>query len=220
MLAYVFFKPVDIDWMFTEAIQSELPEELSKFSAPLEKAFEEIRFWTTTAGMGSVLSSFGNQMAICIPMDKVPLLSEFLKKYEYTAKTKFAVGVGNTTREAYQALCVSEAGDGDRVVLFSEDLDGQGNQDDYLSKSEDLYKIDIPGLNLDQELAPDSKDKDAPGVAKENKNTKQKVIETLLLLKQHSHDISQLKQINPQAFAAVKKIIDVMISLASSGQIK
>lgn len=219
MLAYAFLKPVDINWMFTEAIQSELPEELSKFSAPLEKAFEEIRFWTTTTGMGSVLSSFGNQIAVCIPMDKVPLLSEFLRKYEYTAKTKLAVGVGNTTREAYQALCVSEACNGDKVVLFSEDLDGQGDQDDYLSKSEDLYKIDIPGLNLDQEGPSDSKEA-PPGVAKENKNTKQKVVETLLLLKQHSHDISQLKQINPQAFAAVKKIIDVMISLASSGQVK
>lgn len=221
MICYAFIKPVDLQFLYNEALQSELPEELQKFSAPFEKAWEEIRNWTTTTGMGTVVSSFGTTLVLCLPMDKVPLLSEFLHKYEYTAKVSFAIGIGGTILEAYQAMCVSESCRGEKIVLFSDDLEGK--DEEYLSKAEDLYKIDIPGLDLDkeepqdQQNAPKEDKQQPPGISDESKSTKQKVVETLLLLKQHSQDISRLREINPKAFEAIKRVIDSMIAMAHSG---
>lgn len=218
MNTYVFLKPTCINVDFCNALESELPEELTKFSAPLEKAFEEIKNWTQNVAQGKVLSSFGNQVAIEIPMDKITDLSDFIKKFEYTMKACLAIGVGLTTREAYEAMCESEACGGEKVVLYSADVE-RDNEQAELVKDEGQYGFSLPGLELDeQDMAQDPQQQQEqmqPQEPKESPSVKQKIMEALMMVKQHSGDIAKLKEINPQAYEAIKKVIDGMIGMAS-----
>ncbi len=217
MLAYIFLKPLDSDQLFGQALHSGLPEELVKYSAPLEQAMTDLKNWATNEGSGRALSVFGGSISMEIPMDKVTDLTSFLKKFEYTAKTKFSVGIGVTTSEAHMAMCQSEAEGATRVVLYSGDLE----QDNQLEKAEeqDLHSDLTSNLGLDEgadDEAPkmDPQGKGDPKEQKEEQSAKQKIIETLMMLKEHAPTIAQLKELNPKAFEAVKKVVDAMIMMA------
>ncbi len=220
MLAYVFLKPLDAEGQFGQALHSAAPEELVKWSAPLEQAFTDLKNWAMNEGAGRALSVFGNQISMEMPMDKITDLTTFLKKFEYTAKTKFSVGIGVTTSEAYSAMCQSEAEGATRIVLFTQDLE----QDNQLAKVEgetSLHPDLTANLGLGEEEegdneAPsmDPQGKGDPKEQKEEQSAKQKIIETLMMLKEHAPTIAQLKELNPKAFEAVKKVVDAMIMMA------
>ncbi len=220
MLAYVFLKPLDFENQFSNALHTDLPEELVKFSAPLEQAFVDLKNWATNEGAGRALSVFGGQISMEMPMDKISDLTTFLKRFEYTAKVRFAVGVGVTTSEAYAAMCQSEGEGAVRVVLYNESLE----EPSQLVKAEeeaDMHPDLTANLGLNDEpegddAAPkmDPQGKGDPKVKKEEQSAKIKIIETLQMLKEHAPTIAQLKELNPKAFEAVKRVVDAMIQMA------
>lgn len=286
MLAYVFFKPVDVAENYEIAICSENPDALTIFSAPLEQAFKDIKNWAELEAMGRVMSAFGTEICIQIPINKLEDLTKFLDKFEPTTKTLFAVGIGMTPEEAYKAMCCSENENGDRVVMYDPNIDESdqiiekaykygaefGSDFDntfsleFAKDAEDEFGEDpppeagdpttkdiLPGGLADH--MPDSKfdpaslktgakkeseehgldeqrskevakdhlvedknayDQEDPKAEKEKKSVKQKIVETLMLVKQNSDAIAQLKSIKPEAFKAVKSAIDAMILMAQS----
>ncbi len=217
MLAYIFIKPIGYLADFEMALRSDSPEELTKFSAPLEQAFQDLRDWPLNVGMGKCLSSFGAELCMEIPMDKVPDLTQFLKKFEYTAKMVFAVGVGISTSEAYMAMLQSEQENGQRVVLFSSDVEA-GGADLEKAEGNTMHSDIASNLGLDDDAPDDEAAKlqpqGDPKAKKQEQSAKQKIIETLLMVKEHAPIIAQLKELNPKAFEAVKKVIDAMITMA------
>lgn len=230
MLAYVFFSPIDFDVEFECALFSKNPEDLTKWSAPLEQAFEDIKNWVENEGAGEVICNWGTTICIRVPMENITLLSQFIKKFTYTAKVLMAVGVGRTPEEAYRAMEISWKSHGERLVIWSSDLEECPDGDE-IEKSMKLmkteYGISFPGLNLAEEEPQQHEAGQQPAEApaqeqpqeqpKEKESTKHKVLETLLLVKQHAADIQKLKEINPAVFAAIKKVIDSLILMASGG---
>jgi hypothetical protein len=255
MLSFVFIKPICGHKHFEEALIGDDPEELLRYSAPLERAFAEIKEWTNTEGCGRVLSAFGNQIVIQIPAEKILKLTEFAHKYEYTAKTQLAIGIGINPSEAFKAMGQSELEGGHRVVLYSSELDTEGYGDP-IENDEDLskagYDISFPNLHkedmefkslIDQTASTPKPEEGQPvpqqvqsqqGQAPQGQtqarssqdyagptdgqkqSTKQKVLEALSLVKHYSVDIMRLKEINPKAFDAIKKLIDSMVKMAQT----
>jgi hypothetical protein len=217
-LIYAFITPCDLTVSFENSLLSPNPEELVKFSAPLEKAFTEIKDWANLNG-GMCLSAFGNQICIRMPITKASEIASFMQKYEFTSKVCFAVGVGTNPFEAYKAMLSSEEQSGAKIVFYSDDLE-QESVEDELEKnlSENQYGFELPNFNLEKDEAPEEQQK--PQTKDANVSTKQKVIEALMLIKQKAPVISQLKQVDPQAYEAIKKLVDAMVRLASgvSGQ--
>jgi hypothetical protein len=267
MLSYAFLKPTGVMNVFESALMSDSPDELVKFSAPFEKAFQEIKTWAENQGMGRTLSTFGYQICIEIQMERVPELSEFIQRYEFTSKTTFAIGVGLTPLEAFRAMQESEYQGGDRIVLYSEDIEGTPDIDDRELTKAEGYALDLsfPSLGLEKDdpamtSAIDTQNMQPSPVAQQDPNqpvqdeppsqaapaasppaegqpaasqgqpgdgqeapkkgmTKQKIVETLLMMKQYAPDILRLKEINPKAFEAVKKMVDAIVAIAQ-GQMK
>jgi hypothetical protein len=261
MLSFVFIRPISAHSQFEEALIGDDAEALLRYSAPLEKAFCEIKEWTLNEGHGRVLTSFGNQIGIQIPADCILKLSEFAHKYELSAKTKLAIGIGITPIEAYKAMQQSELEGGHRIVLYSKELDTEGygdlveDEDDlskngyelrlpFLEKEDIEFKqaIDHNARNPVQVTGGASNDpqvnevnsatpsrempiSDQPKMGpshdvvsspRSSQSTKQKVLEALSLVKHYSVDIMRLKEINPKAFDAIKKLIDSMIKMAQT----
>jgi hypothetical protein len=218
MLAYIFIRPVGHLASLSTALHSEDPEDLTKYAAPLEQAFKELKEWAVNIGAGKCLSAFGTEVSMEIPMDNVPKLSEFLHKFEYTTKLCFAVGIGLKPSEAYMAMCQSENENGARIVLFTDDVETDGQLDK--GEADTMHHDLARNLELDND-APEQDDEAAklqpqgdPKAKKEEQSAKQKIIETLMMVKEHAPVISQLKELNPKAFEAVKKVIDAMIQMA------
>lgn len=213
-LLYVFVKPIDLDMMFENALLSGVAEELTKYSAPLERAFTEIRDWANLNN-GQCMSSFGEQICFTINTDKLPELSQFIVKYESTVKQSFAVGVGLTTLEAYKAMLASESSSGHQVVLYDPELEASSADEleDHLSKNQ--HNLDFPNLELDKADPVESGNPVAGAEAQPPEQTdKEKLVQMLMLVRDNAPSIAQIKDVNPQAFKAIKSIIDVLIEMA------
>ncbi len=215
MPIYAFLKPCDVEMNFENALLSENSEEMLKFSAPLEQAFVEIRDWANNNG-GKAVCSFGDQICIEAPMEKVVDLTAFMKKYEYTAKVNFCIGLGMNPLEAYKAMLSSMHAMGDKIVLYSQDLETEGlkkNNEEALQEQQ--WGLDLPGMTMGEE-EPAAEDPAQAGQPpeQEKQTPKQKIVETLMMIRQKAPIIAQLKQVDPKAYEAVKKIIDAMISMA------
>lgn len=249
MIAYVFFKPINVSQDYESALMSDSPDELTRFSAPLEQAFKDIKQWTELEGMGRVLCSFGFEISIQVPITKLDELSKFIQKFEDTTHKTFAIGVGMCPTEAYKAMCVSENECGERVVLYSKEMEENGQLIekawDFGQEYGDKFTIDLPGLDLDKEEEPDTGQyaEDAPAEQpsaqgeeapqpeqaqeaptddqpEEKESGKQKIVKALMMIKQNSDAIAQLKSIKPEAFQAVKQIVDAMILMAQGDMSK
>ena len=171
------------------ALVADSPEEMQRSSMALESAFNEIKKWTTEAAHGAIVSSFGRELCIKIPMELLEELDIKINKFD---PIKISAGIGHTPKEAFEALKMAIDKDS-KMVLFK----AEGDAPAQLSQPT-------------QPQAPTG----APQEANPKKSTKQKIIETLLMVKQHSQDILKLKEINPKAYDAIKKIIDAMLSMA------
>ena len=75
----------------------------------------------------------------------------------------------------------------------------------------DDYQIDLPNIRTDEKEG----DKEAPKA-----NVKKKVVEVLMLLKQKADVIAQLKQVDPQAFQAIMKVVQALTEIAQQGLMK
>lgn len=210
MQVYCFLRPCDLELAWENAILSEVAEELSKFSLPLEKAFQEIKDWASL-NSGQCLSSFGEQICITVNSDKMPELSQFITKYESTAKMKFAVGVGLTTLEAYKAMLASDATSGSQVVLYTPEIEEEtyAQLDGELSKNENEFTLDFPNMELE---------KDDPTQVQQPPEDphKAKLMQALIMVRDNSQSISQLKASNPEAFNAVKSLIEIIMEMAQN----
>ena len=171
------------------ALVADSPEEMQRSSMALESAFNEIKKWTTEAAHGAIVSSFGRELCIKIPMELLEELDIKINKFD---PIKISAGIGHTPKEAFEALKMA-IDKYSKMVLFK----AEGDAPAQLSQPT-------------QPQAPTG----APQEANPKKSTKQKIIETLLMVKQHSQDILKLKEINPKAYDAIKKIIDAMLSMA------
>lgn len=210
MLIYVFIKPCLAKAGFDGAILAEnSAEELVKYSAPLERAFLDLRDWSVLSG-GKTLSSFGEQICLELPTDKITEVSAFMKKFEYTTKCIFAVGIGLNPLEAYKAMISSEDQCGEKIVLYSEDLETERMEKAELIKMD--YNVEFPGLGLDKEEPEQAQ----PQKVNDNSgdSSKKKLIQTLMLVRAKAPIIAQLKQIDPKAYAAVKQLVDALIMLS------
>jgi hypothetical protein len=221
----VFLKPVGVKELFDSALGG-CDEDITRWSAPLEKAWEEIVHWTETVGMGRVLSRFGNQVCLKVPSDKMDDLTQFVKKYENSAHTILAVGIGVNTSEAYKAVCASEDDGGSRIVLYSPEIEEESitKADDFDNthsghQFDNTFEFCFPGLDLEkddeqqmqQDPAPEQQEQPQQ---KEGNPAKERLIQTLMLLKEKAPIIAQLKEVDPQAYEAVKKLTEAVLALA------
>jgi hypothetical protein len=217
MSIYAAFKPTQIADQQMCALESGSSEEYTKFSAPLEQAFKDIADWANLTVGGRCVGQWGEFILIEIPIDKTVEVSQFIKKFEYTSKVNFSIGIGITTFEAYKAMCVSEHYDGDRIVMYHEgienDLLEKAGPADSLHSSHD---IDLPNLELDDEEK--HSEHSEQNQAKEA-TVKQKIIQTLMMVKEKAPMIAKLKEIDPSAFKAVKSLVDAMIQMATSNEV-
>jgi hypothetical protein len=201
---YAYFTPQDHELTMDSALMSETPEEsLSKWSAPLEKAFNDISLYANYQLGGQCIAQFGTSICIRVPLDKITDLTQFVVKFENTSKVSFAVGMGLNPLEAYKAMLMAQANGADRIYLFSEETDT-------LNKTEG-FGLELPNFQLDEEEVEVSEE------PKEKATAKQKIVETLLLLKQKGPIIQQLKEIDSGAYQAVKKLVDALILMATEG---
>lgn len=217
MLIFVMLKPCKLDELYATALQSNEGENLLKVSSPLVRAFEDLREWTGLNG-GRVLNEFGEFFCLTIAADKVDDFAQFSKKWEMTTKVCMAVGIGGTPLEAFMAMEASESKNGESIVLYSDDLENGMDEEatDFgLSKAEDPFGFSFPNLNLDehdpaqgQEVQPKQQDE----------SVKQKVVQALMLVKQNAALIGQLKDTNPDAYQAVKGLVDAMLDMAQGGE--
>jgi hypothetical protein len=207
---FVCFKPVGADYLYAQALMAESPQELLKISAPLMRAFEDLRNWTTDEMGGTVFNQWGQFFVSQIPADKVDEVTKFLTRWVYTTKTQFSVGIGNTPMECYLAMEASEKEMGQRVVIYSGDLESSMHDNPIeasITKSE--HDLDFPGLDLQMDENEPTKTE-----AKPQDDLKGKTLEVLQQLKQQSATIGQLKETAPEAYAAVKGLIDVFLKIA------
>jgi hypothetical protein len=216
-LIFIMIKPVGIDQLYAHALQAKDPEELLKFSAPLVRAFKDLRGWTEQNG-GEILCEFGEAFCCSISVDKISDFTQFIKKYEYTAKTNFAIGAGADPLEAFYAMQASEGDDGARIVLYSEDSEAMskplmGPQEDLVSKSEGGF--DFPNLDL-SEIPEVQEGQHVEAQPEGTDSVKQKVIEALMSLKNNVQVLAQIKQSSPEAFDSIKKMVDAMLALAKN----
>ena len=207
---YVFIKPIGAKELFSAALSSDSPEELLKFSAPMEKMFTELREWVGLQSGGRYLSSFGYHFAFEMPLDKVGELSKFMHKFELSAKTPLAIGIGMTVQQAFRAVGKSERSDGSKVVLYSEDLEfekaegeAEGGGESDMFPNLDLEEVETLEQQAEQE---DPKEDDE----------KEKITQALLLIRDKAPIISQLKQVDAQAYNAVKKLVEAFITIAKT----
>lgn len=211
MKTYICIKPADIEMNFENALLAEDVEELVRYSAPLERAFREIKDWTTN-NSGRVLSSFGDQILIEMNIDKMPEISNYFRDYEATNKIPFCIGIGMRPLEAYKAMEDASMTIGGNIVLYNDDIENSFDDMEEFSKAEgDSHGIDFPGLELEKDF------QDTPQQEKRTANApsnKDKIIETLMLVKQNANSIAKLKEINPKAYEAIKKVIDSMLLMA------
>lgn len=263
MIGYAFLRPTKVMELFEDALIEGTPEALLKYSTPLERAFREIKEWATNEGGGRAICSFGNEICIEFPMDRIDELAKFIEKYEFESKCLFAVGVGQHPMYAFKAMQHSEFG-GDKIELYTADMEGTPD-DEFLGKEEQPapsgdsgaggYSLNFPGLLKDagQEQAtgnaagkaqegqniesksnvavpsqddlqeqqavgqaPDLDEKDKEDSEEQGPSTKHKIVEALMMVKQYAPDIMRLKEINPKAYEAIKKIVDSIISMAQS----
>lgn len=211
MKTYICVKPADIEMNFENSLLAEEVEELVKFSAPLERAFREIKEWATN-NSGRVLSSFGEQIIIEMGVDKMPEISNYFRDYESTNKIPFSIGIGMRPLEAYKAMQDASTTIGGDIVLYSDDVENSFEDMDEFSKAEgDSHSFDFPGLELEKDF------QDTPQQEKRTENApsnKDRIIETLMFIKQNANSIAQLKESNPKAYDAIKKVVDSMILMA------
>ena len=209
-MAFVYIKPAQFLVNFHNALLSESPEELEKFSAPLEQAFVDIKNWANQQLGGRCISSFGESICLDVSIDKLSEVAAFMKRWEYSSKVLMSIGVGNTPLEAFKAMAASDQKDGDEIVFYSDELDAE----EELTKNE--YSFDLPGLELDKDEPVEGDSSVEPdGVKSEDDSVKQKIMETLLLLKEKAPIIQKLKEIDPQSVGVIKKVIDAMILMAT-----
>jgi hypothetical protein len=222
MALYAFLKPSSLEVDFENALLSNQPDELVKFSAPLEKAFTEIKDWSIN-NSGRCLSCFGESICIEVSLDKAGDLAEFMKKFEYMTKLSFAVGLGVTPLEAFKAMLASESTLGQKIVMYSDEveqsLSESSTPSDALTKSDSGFSsLDLSGLALDEKDPTQPPQQQAPAQQQQEKPSQQdKIVEALTLVKEKASVIAQLKQIDPQAYDAIKKIVDAMIIMAQGG---
>lgn len=211
MKTYICVKPADVEMDLENALLAEDVEDLVRYSGPLERAFREIKDWAIN-NSGRVLSSFGDQIFIEMGIDKMPEISNYFRDYESTNKIPFCIGIGMRPLEAYKAMEDASMTIGGNIVLYNEDIENSFDDMDEFSKAEgDGHGIDFPGLELEKDF------QDTPQQEKRAANAptnKDKIIETLMLVKQNANNIARLKEINPKAYEAVKKVIDSMILMA------
>jgi hypothetical protein len=214
MNLFVMIKPVKLDELYATALQSNEGENLLKVSAPLVRMFQDLRDWSDNNG-ARVLNEFGEFFCLTIAADKVDEFAQFNKKWEMTAKTRSAVGIGGTPLEAFMAMESSESRNGESIVLYSDDLeDGmdEGVIDLGLSKAEDPFSF--PNLNLDEQEPQEQQSQPKP----QEDSVKQKVVQALMLVKQNAALIGQLRETNPDAYQAIKGLVDAMLDMAKQGQ--
>lgn len=229
MKLFAYFKPADADERFLSALMSLDPDELRKFSTPIEKAYNEIKDWAISIG-GSMVSNYEGALAVEIPVERVQELSEFIVKYEQTTQMQFGVGIGMLPIEAFKALKVSQAYGSDKIVMYSEQIEQEfvnafdsGIEKAMPEGGEQQSGLQFPGLELEntdqpqQEGGQDIQSQSAQPEAKEKATPKQKVVETLMQVKQNAPGIAKLKEVDPKAYAALKKLIDAFVEVAQKG---
>jgi hypothetical protein len=216
MLIIVAIKPVQIDVDMAVALQSNDPENLLKTTAPLVRAFEELDEWTINNG-GRTLCRWGEFFCLAISADQVDKFAQFNKRWEMTSKLCFAVGIGGTPMEAFYAMEASEAKGGESIVLYSDDLETtmSSESEPIMSKAETMYGFDFPNLGLDEPNAAEpNQPQQQPQQQAPEDSMKQKVVQALMQIKQVAPLIAQLKDTSPEAYGAVKSLVDAMLEMA------
>jgi hypothetical protein len=215
MLIHVMIKPCEVDVLMAVALQSNDPENLLKATSPLIRMFDDLNEWTVNNG-GRVLCKFGEFFALAISADVVDKFSQFIKKYEYTSKTSTAIGIGGTPMEAFYAMEASEAKGGESIVLYSDDLEStmSSESEPILSKAETMYGFDVPNLGLDEPNAAEPNQPQQPQQQPQQDSMKQKVVQALMQVKQTAPMIAQLKDTSPEAYGAIKALVDAILEMA------
>lgn len=220
MLAYICLKPANLESGLSHALMSEKTDDLVKFSAPLTRLFADVRAWATNLGAGRVLSEFGDQMFIEIPLMKIMDFGEFIKSLEYRNKVQSAVGVGMNPAEAFEAMQASYQSGSAEVVMYSSELN-MTKSEGLLIKDDQQFGIELPNFQLDkpepasnQQAAAQDQNFKPKEEAPKQQGDKTEVVQALTMLKQQASAIAMLKDEAPEAYNALKKVISVFIKMA------
>ena len=220
MNIFAFLEPKMLDQTLLKSILGGNADALRAFSMSMEKAYLDFKSWAANIAMGNVVLGFGTKLCIEIPIDKVNELNIYTKKYEETTNLDFCIGVGMTPIEAYKARLFSLDSE-EQLVMYSDEIEDALSEEsmDKAESEAQNYSLTLPGLNLeDDDKKQELKSKDqVKSPIKETKSPKQKVIETLMQVKQLAPEIAKLKDSSPQAFQAIKSVVDSLILLASGG---
>jgi hypothetical protein len=212
-MLYFFIKPV----ITVDSFEAELDKsdgDVRIFCQSVCQFKDELQKWCEITQKGQYLCDFEDTIGLILNDDlQIVEIKQILEKWD-SVFGQLAVGVGTTKLCAYKAMCCAVHCSTHGLSFYSPEMDEKLAS---LSKAEgeqpapqDQFHLDLPEFNV-----PEKKDEQ-----KDTSALKNKILQTLQLMKEKSQVISQLKQTDPQAFAAVMKVVETLTVLAQNGLVK
>lgn len=209
-MLYFFLKPILSVDKFERQLEA-ADGDVRVFCQPVTQFKQEILKWAEFTQKGEFLCDFQDVLGLILK-DELQILDLKLILEKWNSSFDFlGVGVGTCKLDAYKALCCSiQCGSGG-INFYSPEMDEKLglNKNDEQPQAQSQFELDLPEFEPQKE---DKKEKLPP--------LKNKILETLQLMKEKAPVIAQLKQADPQAFAAVMKIVETLTAIAQNGLLK
>lgn len=237
MNVFVVWQVDQIEGIISSSFMADNVVELRRSSQDLAKAASIIKAWAIAHGGSGILDmvSIG---AFEVPADKMNELPEVRRRFELLTDKTLSVGVGMDLPEAYKAMKFASDGGGSKISLYTEEMEAE-QMGKSLAKNGKVGTESAVGFAQEQpdeaqsapaEQAPPEASASAgpapaaPGGAPQQEGDPQQggqpqdpraaIVQALQEVKANAEAIEALKQSNPQAYDAIKDVVQAMIMMA------
>lgn len=156
MKVFVSFDGDHIGRMVGRASLADKPEEVSKIAQAIDRGNQIWRSWAESHG-GQVINIGGDEGRLSVEADHLAELPKIRDQYAEAVGSTVSVGVGMKLSEADKSLMAAKLQGGDRIQLFTEEVnevleelqekpEGEKLYDEYLDPDAGLKKAQ-PGMN-------------------------------------------------------------------------
>ncbi len=239
MNVYVVWQVDQIEGIISSSFLSDNVVELRRASQDLTKAASIVKAWAIGNG-GAPILDMTTTGAFEVPADKMTELPEVRRRFELLTDRTLSVGVGMDLPEAYKAMKFASDGGGSKIALYTDEMEaGLGKS---LEKGGKTGTESAVGFSQEQpeesqsapppqQSAPEASAEAGPAPAApasggpqqdapqqpqdgQSQDPRAAIVQALQEVKANAEAIEALKQTNPQAYDAIKDVVQAMILMA------
>ncbi len=241
MNVFVVWKVDHMDGLIVSSLLADNAVELRRTSQDLNKASATLKAWAIGNG-GSAILEMTTMGAFQVPAEKMTELPEVRRRFEFLTDRTLSVGVGMDLPEAYKAMEFASSGGGNKIALYTEEMESARAEEvaKSLEKNQKVGTQQPVGASQEQPEesqsappesqqppaeasagsapapsgAPPQDAQQAQGGEEASQDPRTAIVQALQEVKANADAIEALKESNPQAYEAVKDVVQAMILMA------